>query len=38
MTVGHKNRIVFLNELKNNFKDEIDIFGFGFNQLKIKRC
>ena len=37
MTVGHKNRIVFLNELKNNFKDEIDIFGFGFNPIENKK-
>ena len=36
MTVGHKNRIV-LNELKTNFKDEIDIFGFGFNPIENKK-
>ena len=36
-TIGHKNRIDFLNELKNNFKDEIDIFGFGFNPIENKK-
>ena len=37
MTEGHKKRIIFLNELKNYFKNEIDIFGFGFNPIKNKK-
>ncbi len=37
MTDGHKNRLIFLDKLKNYFKDEIDIYGFGFNPIKNKK-
>lgn len=35
-TKGHKERLVFIEKLKNSFGDSIDIFGSGFNEINDK--
>ena len=37
MTEGHQKRLLFVNELQKNFKDQIDFFGFGFNPIDNKK-
>ena len=37
MTEGHKKRLIFVNELQKNFKDQIDFYGFGFNPIDNKK-
>ena len=37
MIEGHKKRIIFAEELKRKFKNEIDIFGFGFKPIDNKK-
>lgn len=35
-TPGHKSRINFLNQIKNEFSEQIDIFGSGFSNVQDK--
>ena len=37
MIEGHKKRIYFADALKSRFKDEIDVFGFGYNPIQNKK-
>ncbi len=34
---GHKKRLNFLNKIVNHFKNKIDYYGFGFNEIKNKK-
>ena len=37
MIEGHKLRFNFVEALRNRFKDEIDVFGFGYNPIENKK-
>ncbi len=34
---GHKKRVRFADALKNKFKNEVDVYGFGYNPIKNKK-